>query len=180
MSLSFVLRSIANKILVRKAANDRAWNGLNMITKYSNAKRVVRIFLVFGLIMQAPLSTHAEAVDRPTVGSYVKAYSGTDGVMVWATRYGERERGAALIQITGIDHPMDKRIILTDVEKTERDVRYIMDNGGKKFVLVIISDYGSELYLPGATQPIRLNYDQSASRMGNAEHFLTDYLEQTE
>ncbi|MCO8165339.1 hypothetical protein NJC38_24680 [Pseudomonas sp. 21LCFQ010] len=116
---------------------------------------------------------------RPQVADRVVAYSGTQGVKVWTLRYAERSANQALVQIEGVDHDWDKRIQQMTVEKTSKDTRYSTQVDGKKYVALIVQGNYGELYLPGEAQTASVGYDEGLSSQGNAQHFLTDYLEQS-
>lgn len=132
--------------------------------------------LALGLFISSPLFA-AEAA-RPAVAKQVKAYVSGDGVKVWTLRVGERAANEALVQVGGIDHDWDTRIQKMQVEKTEHDVRYATEVSGKKYVALIARDGWATLYLPGEKREIELRYSEGLSKEGNAEHFLTEYLEQ--
>ncbi|MFP1857774.1 hypothetical protein [Lonsdalea quercina] len=133
--------------------------------------------LILGLFMTTAVCAATEA-PRPPVSDNVVAYSGEQGVKVWTLRYGERTANQALVQIDGIDHDWKLRIQKMDVEKTSKDTRYSTQVDGKKFVVLIVRRGYGELYLPDETQEIRVGYDDALSQSGNAQYFLTDYLQQ--
>ncbi|MFP1725442.1 hypothetical protein [Lonsdalea quercina] len=133
--------------------------------------------LILGFFMTTAVCAATEA-PRPPVGDRVVAYSGEQGVKVWTLRYGERAANQALVQIDGIDHDWKMRIQKMDVEKTSKDTRYSTQVDGKKFVVLIVRSGYGELYLPGEAQEIMVGYDDTLSQSGNAEYFLTDYLQQ--
>lgn len=130
------------------------------------------IFLFFSAI------SVAQSDVRPEVAKKVIAYHGQQGVMVWTLRIGAPEEKEALVQIEGIDHAWDLKIQKMKVEKTSRDTRYYTENKGKKFVALIIKDRCcGEVYLPDEPQPIMVSYSDALSHEGNAQAFLTDYLQ---
>lgn len=133
--------------------------------------------LVFGVCLctSAMAATDAE---RPPVGDRVLAFSGEQGVKVWTLRYGERSDHQALVQVDGVDHDWQKRIQKMNVEKTSKDTRYSTTVEGKTFVALIVRGNSGELYLPGEGKEMPLSYDQALSDQGNAQYFLTDYLQQ--
>ncbi|MFP1741730.1 hypothetical protein ACLEE6_06145 [Lonsdalea quercina] len=133
--------------------------------------------LILGFFMTTAVCAATEA-PRPPVGDRVVAYSGEQGVKVWTLRYGERAANQALVQIDGIDHDWKMRIQKMDVEKTSKDTRYSTQVDGKKFVVLIVRSGYGELYLPGEAQEIMVGYDDRLSQSGNAQYFLTDYLQQ--
>ncbi|OSM99971.1 hypothetical protein AU509_04180 [Lonsdalea britannica] len=133
--------------------------------------------LILGLFMTTAVCA-ATDTPRPPVGDNVVAYSGEQGVKVWTLRYGERAANQALVQIDGIDHDWKMRIQKMDVEKTNKDTRYSTQVDGKKFVVLIIHSGYGELYLPGEAQETMVGYDDTLSQSGNAQYFLTDYLQQ--
>ncbi|GAB7528631.1 hypothetical protein PS3A_10400 [Pseudomonas sp. 3A(2025)] len=133
--------------------------------------------LILGLCMATGALAESEA-PRPPVGDRVVAYSGTQGVKVWTLRYDERSANQALVEINGVDADWNKRIQKMSVAKTSKDTRYSTEVDGKPYVAMIIQGNHGELYVPGEPQMISLSYDEALSSEGNAQHFLTDYLQQ--
>ncbi|MBA6118970.1 MULTISPECIES: hypothetical protein [Pseudomonas] len=118
---------------------------------------------------------HAQA--RPPVADNVVAYQGQQGIKVWTLRVGERSANEALVQIEGVDHDWNMRIQKMSVEKTSKDTRYFTTVDGQRFVVLIIQgNWGGELYLPGEAQALMVGYSEGLSNQGNAQAFLTDYL----
>ncbi|ARJ44332.1 hypothetical protein B1H58_17510 [Pantoea alhagi] len=116
---------------------------------------------------------------RPEVAEEVKAWEGEEGIQVWILRYGPRKDNKALVQITNIDHPWSQRIQIMDVQKNDKKKTYSLMVDGKRFIALNMLGSGmGELYLPDEKQPYRISYSQSLSSYGNAQHFLTDYLNQ--
>lgn len=122
----------------------------------------------------------AQAEERPSVAEKVVAYAGEQGVKVWTLRIGERSANEALVQVEGVDHDWNMRIQKMNVEKTDKLTRYYTTVDGQKFAALVIqgsdSWSASELYLPGEAQALKIGYSQSLSEQGNAQAFLTDYL----
>ncbi len=125
----------------------------------------------------ALLSGLGHAAERPPVADKVVAYSGQQGAKVWTLRIGERSANEALVQVGGIDHDWDMRIQKMSVEKTSKDTRYSTIVDGKKFVVLVLQNGWGTLYLPNETQEIMIGYDENLSSQGNAQAFLTDYLQ---
>lgn len=118
-----------------------------------------------------------QADQRPEVASRVVAFSGEQGVKVWTLRIGARGDNQALVQVEGVDHDWDMRIQRMAVEKNAGDTRYSTQVDGKKFVVLLVRNGWGELYLPGETKPLMVGYDNGLSEQGNAQAFLTDYLQ---
>ncbi|WP_295470557.1 hypothetical protein [uncultured Pseudomonas sp.] len=118
----------------------------------------------------------AQAEDRPAVADKVQAYSGEQGLKVWTLRIGERSENQALVQLEDVDHDWNMRIQKMSVEKTSRDTRYSTTVDGQKFVVLILQGNWGELYLPGQANPVNVVYNAALSEQGNAQAFLTDYL----
>ncbi|MDX5627778.1 MULTISPECIES: hypothetical protein [unclassified Brenneria] len=139
---------------------------------------------ILGLIVMLSLSqiagiggAYAET-PRPPIANTVKAYQGTEGAQVWTLRVGEADESQALVQITGIDHDWNSKIQKMNVEKLSSSTRYWLNVNDKKFVALILNQGYGELYLPGEAQPVQIGYSKDLSDQGNAEAFLTDYLQQ--
>lgn len=122
---------------------------------------------------------HAGAQERPPVADKVVAYQGEQGVKVWTLRIGERSANQALVQVEGVDHDWNMKIRKMDVEKSSRGTRYATEVDGQRFVVLTVQDGYGELYLPGESQAVRVYSDNSLGEQGNAQYFLTDYLNQT-
>lgn len=131
------------------------------------------------VIAQSKGVTQTTPAVRPEVAEEVKAWQGEEGIQVWVLRYGSREENKALVQITNIDHPWSQRIQLMDVQKNDKKKTYSLKVNGNRFVALNMFGSGmGELYLPDDKQSYRISYSQSLSSYGNAQHFLTDYLNQ--
>jgi hypothetical protein len=120
-----------------------------------------------------------QAEERPPVADKAVAYRGDNGVKVWTLRIGERSANQALVQVEGIDHDWNMQIRKMNVEKSNRDTRYVTEVDGKRFVAFHVQDGYGEVYLPGEAQALRVFSDNSLAEHGNAQYFLTDYLNQT-
>jgi hypothetical protein len=129
-------------------------------------------------VLMVPMIAAAEAV-RPVIGNKMEAYSGLQNVQVRILRVGERVDNRALVQITGIDHDWDGRIQKMNVEKTFKDVRYSVEVKGKRYVALILNSGIGELYLPGENRQVNMFSNSALALEGNPEHFLTDYLQQS-
>lgn len=128
---------------------------------------------------QNKMPGQSQPAARPEVAEDVKAWQGEEGVEVWILRYGPRDQNKALVQIVNIDHPWNKRIHLMDVSKEEKKKSYSLNLNDRRFVaLNMYSLESGELYLPDEKQPYRIHFSQGLSSAGNAQHFLTDYLNQ--
>ena len=124
-------------------------------------------------------SSLAPAADRSEVAETVQAWSGEQGIQVWTLRYGAPQDHKALVQITQVDHPWNRKIQLMEVEKKGKRRDYSVSIEGKKYVALIINSYSrGELYLPGEKEGYSVSYDENLSQEGNAQYFLTDYLQQ--
>jgi hypothetical protein len=123
-------------------------------------------------------SAFADAT-RPEIAKYVKGYEGQEGIQVWTLRIGPKEANESLVQIANVDNALDKKIIRCKVEPASGGATsYKTEIDGKSWELLRVKDGSGELYLPGESSSTWVAYSQSLSQEGNAEHFLTDYLEQ--
>ncbi|MFQ6346636.1 hypothetical protein ACQRBV_19505 [Pseudomonas sp. R11F] len=131
---------------------------------------------LLGLLL-AVMAGLAHADNRPEVAEKVLAYAGAGGVKVWTLRIGARSDNQALVQVEGVDHDWNLKIQKMTVEKTAKDTRYSTRVDGQKFVVLVLQQSWGELYLPGEAQALSVGYDESLSSQGNAQAFLTDYLQ---
>ena len=128
-------------------------------------------------LLLASAAGHAD--ERPPIADKVVAYQGEEGVKVWTLRIGERSANQALVQVDGADHDWNLKIAKMNVEKSARDTRYVTQVDGQRYVALIVQQGYGELYLPGESNPLRVYSDTRLGEKGNAEHFLTDYLNET-
>lgn len=136
---------------------------------------------IFWILLSGILcwSSFAPAAARPEVAEAVQAWSGEQGIQVWTLRYGPPQDHKALVQITQVDHPWNRKILLMDVAKKDKRRDYSLSIDGKKYVALIINSYSrGELYLPGGKEGYSVYYNENLSHEGNAQYFLTDYLQQ--
>ncbi len=141
-------------------------------------KRFLILFTTV-LLVQTGVTQAAEE-KRPEVGRYVKAYSGAENLKVWTTRIGPESNHEALLQIGGIDHAWDMKIMKVKIEPAGKSDRYIAQVDGKPFTALILTNESAELYLPNAKRVYSVGYSKELSEQGNSERFLTDYLQQGE
>ncbi|AKK01452.1 hypothetical protein [Pseudomonas fluorescens] len=125
----------------------------------------------------AVIAGGVQAENRPEVAEKVLAYAGEGGVKVWTLRIGARNDNQALVQLEGVDHDWNMKIQKMTVEKTSKDTRYSTTVDGQKFVVLVLQQGWGELYLPGESQALNVGYDEFLSSQGNAQAFLTDYLQ---
>lgn len=146
----------------------------------SKIRHILGFIVLLSLSLMAGVSGAYAETPRPPIANVVKAYQGTEGAQVWTLRIGEPAESQSLVQITGIDHDWDSKIQKMNVEKLSNSTRYWLNVNDKKFVVLVLNQGYGELYLPGEAQPVQIGYSKSLSEQGNAEIFLTDYLQQSE
>lgn len=140
---------------------------------------MLRIFTVALLVLSAAQGSAAATTTRPEVADNVHAWSGEQGIQVWTLRYGHPDEHKALVQITQIDHAWKNKIQLMDVDKKGKRRDYSVMVDGKKYVaLIITGNNRGELYLPGEAESYNVCFNKELSEEGNAQFFLTDYLQQ--
>lgn len=140
-----------------------------------------KLFLLASLCITAL----AHAADRPEVGRYVKAYSGEEGVKVFVLRLGAPEKAEALVQIAGIDHPLDGVIQKARVEAGDRDGTrsYTTTRNGRDYMLLRLDRDSGTVYLPSQPNTLReprVKYDDTLSQRAAPEPMLTEWLQQSE
>lgn len=141
-------------------------------------KRIV-LPILMSLLLATPV-LHASETVRPPIATVMRAFSSIQNIKVWTLRVGQRTDHQALVQITGVDHEWNNLIQKMQVEKTFKDVRYSVLVDGKPFVALIVNNGIGELHLPGESDALPLIGNSALASEGNAEHFLTDYLKQSE
>lgn len=133
--------------------------------------------LIVSFLLCFTFLSPSQAGERPEAGRYIKAYSGGEGVLVWLLRVGPPANQESLVQIVGIDHKWDLRILKLKREATQRGVKYVLDADGRRYDVLVMEEGATELFIPGLRKT-DLSYDKQQSAHGNAEQFLTEYLEQ--
>lgn len=123
-------------------------------------------------------NAHAE-VKQPEMSRYTQAYSGNEGYQVWITRYGPKDKHESLVQITGIDHKLDGRIVRAREEYSGNGIGYFATIDGKNVELVKVEGHRAVLNVTGAPWRSDLCYDKALSADRPPLHMLTDYQDQT-
>lgn len=108
--------------------------------------------------------------------------AGTRSHSARVLRVGPLANKEALVQINGIDHPWDGQIHRLKIEPMQNGMKYVSVSGGKRFDVLQRSESAGapafELAVPGLPGRTELVYDRELSAEGNAQHFLSQYLEQ--
>ena len=139
----------------------------------------MRKLLMF-VALAASLLSHAMAEEkRVEMSRYSKAYSGGAGYYVWIARIGPRENQEALLQINGIDHELDRRVVRAKAVPSAGGVKYIAAFGGKSYELLEVNGGNAELRITGAPWTSSLTYDKTLVDERPPEHLLASYLEST-
>lgn len=125
----------------------------------------------------------AQAAERPEVSRYVRAYSGEEGIKVFVVRIGAVEKGEVLLQLTGIDSPQDGIIQKARVESRQQGQqrRYYVKRNGQDVAALILDRTAGAVYLPSQPNSVaepHVAYDESLSQQCNAEHMVTQWIEQ--
>ena len=115
---------------------------------------------------------------KPEIGRYVRAYEGDEGIVVWIMRYGAPAAQTALVQVNGIDHELDHRILKTKIVPQQVGSKYFYEAGGKQYELLRVRESGYELQVPGSPRVSPLRYDKELSKAGRPDQFLVEFQEQ--
>lgn len=135
-------------------------------------KLIVSIALTLGLLS----AVHAEE-KHVEMSAYTTAYSGGEGYQVWVARFGPRENQEALVQINGIDHKLDGRVLRAKAVPSGEGVKYTAVVDGQTYDLLHVDGKTAELRLTGMPWSSTLCYDKSLVNDRPPEHLLSDYLE---
>ena len=109
----------------------------------------------------------ASAAPAPKLSRYAWVYEGAEGVKVIVVRVGDRSEGTVLMQIDGVDHPLDGKIILHKVTKkhgNKRAIEYSMPGLKKPWVTLVANGH-----IPGRRQFFLFLPDEATYR-GTPEH----------
>lgn len=136
-------------------------------------------WLLLLLCAPGPGTRTVAAEERPEVGRYARVYKGGEGVTVVVLRIGPAEKNEALVQINGIDHPLDGVIRLHEVVfQGPGKYDYRTRAEGNTFTTLVQRNGLTELYVKGIPETVPVAYAEALSREVQPEHLLTAYLEQ--
>lgn len=139
--------------------------------------RIVPTYFFTLALALLSLSTHAlELGDSPL------ALVGDNGLeaVVAPTADGSQ----ALVKLSGLDHPMNNVVMLTEVEERDNDGRaYRAEVDGKQRSLVVYAqsywsptDYTA--YVPGQQEPYAVKADEARSAQINLDELVSEYEQQ--
>lgn len=137
-----------------------------------------KLFALLVLTASLTPSVHAQE-RRPEVARYTMAYSGGEGYQIWVTRLGAKENQEALVQISGIDHKLDGRVLRAKATPggNGSSVKYTASVDGQSYELLSVEGTKAVLRITGAPWSSDLCYDKSLVTERPPQHLLTDYLE---
>lgn len=136
-----------------------------------------KIFLCV-LLCTGLFSVASAEQPRPEMARYTKAYSGGDGYQVWLARVGPKENNEVLIQIVGIDHKLDGKVIRAKATSVGGGLKYTATIDGKPLDLLYVQGDSAELRLTGQPWTSTLSYDRELVSNQPPQHLLTAFLEQ--
>jgi hypothetical protein len=137
--------------------------------------------LILLLLLAVGLLSNLQAEEKvPEMSRYTSAYSGGEGYRVWVARFGPREQQEALVQIEGIDHKLDGRVLRAKAMPSAGGVKYTAIVDGQSYELLSVDGKNAELRLTGAPWSSTLCYDKSLVDDRPPQHLLTGYLETTQ
>jgi hypothetical protein len=141
----------------------------------------MRKLLLFFVLALGLISNSQAEERRPEMSRYTMAYSGGEGYRVWIVRFGPKESQEALVQINGIDHKLDGRVIRAKMAPSVGggSVKYTATVDGQAYELLSVEGTKAVLRVTGAPWSSELCYDKSLVEDRPPEHLLTDYLEGT-
>lgn len=139
--------------------------------------RIVSSFFSSIALALLSLSTHAlELGDSPL------ALVGDNGLEAIVAPTADETQ--ALVKLTGLNHPLDGVVMLTEVEQRDNDGRaYRAEVDGKPRSLVVYAqsywsptDYTA--YVPGQQEPHAIKADESRSAQINLDELIAEYEQQ--
>lgn len=130
------------------------------------------------LIAATLLTANASALE---LAKYPKVFTTGDGVSVTVAPSSDEKQ--ALVQINGINHPLDEVVLLTDVKaRGQQENDYTTTLDGSAYVLIgQRQSWGGEsyqLYLPNDREPRYLGLDEKASKAVKTTELLALYEKQ--
>ncbi len=130
------------------------------------------------LIASTFLTFNASALE---LAKYPKAFAADKGISVVVAPSNDEKQ--ALVQISGINHPLDEVVLLTDVNARSQDESdYATTLDGSAYVLVgQRQEWGGEsyqLYLPGNREPLYMSFDEKTTKAVKPAELLALYEKQ--
>lgn len=136
---------------------------------------------IFSILLLA-LSLNATAADRPEIGRYVNAYAGEENTTVYVLRLGPPKNAEALVLVRGIDNQLDGVIQKASIVNDNNSGRsYRIKQGSDEFEILRLNREQGRLLLsaqPNGLNEYRVSYSPNLSQEAQAEHLLTQWLEQ--
>ncbi|HSX72548.1 MAG TPA: hypothetical protein VLF16_16570 [Pseudomonas sp.] len=129
------------------------------------------------LALSLSLAAQAHALE---LAKYPQVFDAGNGVSVKLAPSADGKQ--ALVQVSGINHPLDEVVFLTEVNERgddERDYATTLD-GGAYNLLLKRQNWGGDsyqLYLPG-TEGFQLGFDEQASQQAKPAELLALYEQQ--
>ena len=129
-------------------------------------------------IATAFLAANASALE---LAKYPKAFAAEQGVSVIIAP--SQDEKQALVQINGINHPLDEVVLLTEIKpRGQQEADYGTTLDGSAYNLVSLrQSWGGEtyqLFLPNDRDALYLSYDERASKAVNGNALLALYEKQ--
>lgn len=142
----------------------------------------MRKLLLLSVLTVGLMSNSQAEERRPEMSRYTMAYSGGEGYRVWIARLGSKENQEALVQISGIDHKLDGRVIRAKIVPNAGggSVKYTTSFDGQSYELLSVEGTKAVLRVTGAPWSSDLCYDKSLVDDRPPQHLLTDYLDGTQ
>lgn len=136
-----------------------------------------RTMLLLTLALAIMPASHAQQ-QRTEMGRYTSAFSSASGQQVWVTRYGPKEQQEALVQIVGIDHPLDGKVLRANMQPGDQDrmTKYFTTVNGAKIEVLRLRGERGTLLLTGVPFTTDLSYDKTLVSERPPQHMLTDFL----
>lgn len=130
------------------------------------------------LVATALLAANANALE---LAKYPKVFSTGEGVSVVVAPSSDDKQ--ALVQIRGINHPLDEVVLLTDVKpRGQQESNYATTFDGSAYVILAQrQSWGGEsyeLYLPNDREPRLLGLDEKAGKALKTSELLALYEKQ--
>jgi hypothetical protein len=113
------------------------------------------------------------------LSKYPKVYKGEEGVEVTVAQVMPEDKNLALIKVTGIDHDIDGKVFLHQIQVQGRAQAYVITVDGTERTRMRADDgywYKQyELYLPNSIKAVSVWYDEKLSKKADAAALLKAY-----
>jgi hypothetical protein len=140
--------------------------------------RPISIMVLMFVLLCGCASSPPPAASSPSAGGNMPALSkrfaltGSNGLLVEVVDF---QNGEALLRVSGMEGPLQNKVLLQKRTRDGQDLRYTMPWGGRERLTLLLSGQSDwigtywQLYIPGGGEAIPVSYSDSDSGKVDAE-----------